>query len=147
MPIIDADCHVIESEQTWEYLDPADEQYKPASMFDPNRPDRPVWVIDGQHKQRYQEVGQRSPAIGVKLQQPLEVRQKRFFLNHLEVGNSGANKAETSAVDAKRDRRSTTPILCRGTIRLRFAGLVGLSYHSSTRSGFAVSYDRQEQLF
>ena len=52
MPIIDADCHVIESDQAWEYLDPADQQYKPASMFDPNRPDRPIWIIDGKERQR-----------------------------------------------------------------------------------------------
>ena len=29
MPIIDADCHVIESERTWAYMDPADEPYHP----------------------------------------------------------------------------------------------------------------------
>ena len=52
MPIIDADCHVIESEQAWEYLDPADQQYQPTSMFDPNRPDRPIWIIDGKERQR-----------------------------------------------------------------------------------------------
>lgn len=52
MAVIDADCHVIESERTWDYLDPADRQYRPVGMPDPNRPDRPIWVIDGQHRQR-----------------------------------------------------------------------------------------------
>ena len=52
MPVIDADCHVIESEQTWEYLDPADQELKPRSLPDPNRPDRPIWVIDGKNRQR-----------------------------------------------------------------------------------------------
>ena len=52
MPVIDADCHVIESEQTWEYLDPADQELKPLSLPDPNRPDRPIWVIDGKNRQR-----------------------------------------------------------------------------------------------
>ena len=52
MPIIDADCHVIESEQTWEYMDPAERGLKPRSIPDPNRPARPVWLIDGPHRQR-----------------------------------------------------------------------------------------------
>ena len=52
MPIIDADCHVIESDQTWAYLDPADEAYRPRSYTDPARPDRPLWVIDGNARER-----------------------------------------------------------------------------------------------
>ena len=52
MPIIDADCHVIESEQTWEYLDAADEEHKPIATVDPDRPDRPLWIIDGKPRQR-----------------------------------------------------------------------------------------------
>lgn len=52
MPTIDADCHVIESDQTWAYLDADDEQYRPQSYKDPERPDRPLWVIDGDKRDR-----------------------------------------------------------------------------------------------
>lgn len=52
MPVIDADCHVIESEQTWEYLDPQDIEFKPRAVENPDRPDRPMWVIDGRARQR-----------------------------------------------------------------------------------------------
>ena len=52
MPVIDADCHVIESEQTWEYLDPQDIEFKPKAVENPDRPDRPMWVIDGRARQR-----------------------------------------------------------------------------------------------
>ncbi len=52
MPTIDSDCHVIESDQTWAYLDDADEEYRPQSYRDPARPDRPLWVIDGNARDR-----------------------------------------------------------------------------------------------
>jgi len=29
MPVIDSDAHVVETEITWEYMDPSDSQYKP----------------------------------------------------------------------------------------------------------------------
>ena len=50
--IIDSDCHVIESDQTWEYLDPQDIEFKPKAVDNPDRPDRPLWVIDGHARQR-----------------------------------------------------------------------------------------------
>ncbi|MBD86361.1 MAG: hypothetical protein CL743_07635 [Chloroflexi bacterium] len=50
--IIDSDCHVIESDQTWEYLDPQDIEFKPKAIENPDRPDRPLWVIDGHARQR-----------------------------------------------------------------------------------------------
>ena len=52
MPTIDSDCHVIESDQTWAYLDAADEKYRPQAYQDPSRPDRPLWVIDGDARER-----------------------------------------------------------------------------------------------
>lgn len=52
MRVIDADCHVIESDQTWEYLDPQDIEFKPMAVENPDRPDRPMWVIDGRARQR-----------------------------------------------------------------------------------------------
>lgn len=50
--IIDSDCHVIESDQTWEYLDPQDIEFKPKAIENPDKPDRPLWVIDGHARQR-----------------------------------------------------------------------------------------------
>ena len=53
--VIDADTHVDETEDTWEYLDPGDEQYRPETTF-PSRYDaqRPIryWSIDGHRKHR-----------------------------------------------------------------------------------------------
>ena len=44
---VDADAHVVESPRTWDYLEPADQKYRPA-LFDPNDGSgRAQWVIDG----------------------------------------------------------------------------------------------------
>ena len=41
-PVINADTHVDETEDTWEYIQPGDEEYKPYTGYpsnpDPNRP-------------------------------------------------------------------------------------------------------------
>ena len=34
--VIDADAHVVETDRTWDYLDPADEKYRPKLEVDPN---------------------------------------------------------------------------------------------------------------
>src|SRR5262249_44844397 len=49
---IDADAHVLESERTWDYLEPADRKYRPVPVTVPADPSigrarRDAWVIDG----------------------------------------------------------------------------------------------------
>ncbi len=46
MATIDADAHVVESARTWDYLDPADVQYRP-SVVRPAGDGRAYWFIDG----------------------------------------------------------------------------------------------------
>src|SRR5579871_1424771 len=50
MAVIDADAHVIETERTWEFVDPAMERYKPMIVrrVDGHDPEKEFWVIDGQ---------------------------------------------------------------------------------------------------
>jgi uncharacterized protein len=50
--VIDADAHVLESERTWDYLEPADRKYRPVPVTVPADPSigrgrRDAWVIDG----------------------------------------------------------------------------------------------------
>ena len=52
MPVIDADCHVIEADHTWGYLDPADERYRPLPYQSPDEPDELFWLIDGRPARR-----------------------------------------------------------------------------------------------
>jgi uncharacterized protein len=47
MPTIDADAHVIETERTWDYLDPDQRRYRP-TLTDPTAASRRErWMIDG----------------------------------------------------------------------------------------------------
>lgn len=46
--IIDADAHVVETERTWDFMDPADRKYRPQLVALPDATPRPfVWVVDG----------------------------------------------------------------------------------------------------
>lgn len=46
MLVIDADAHVIETERTWDYLDPDDRKYRPV-LVAPRDSKRQHWLIDG----------------------------------------------------------------------------------------------------
>jgi len=45
---IDADAHVVESEATWDYLDPGDLKYRPTLTPSQGEGTRQYWIIDGQ---------------------------------------------------------------------------------------------------
>ena len=49
MPIIDADTHIDETEDTWEYLRDFEQQYKPTTQFpsrvDPSKPPVRYWLV------------------------------------------------------------------------------------------------------
>ncbi len=46
MAVIDADTHVDETEDTWEYLLPSERQYRPVCEID-DRDGKPYWLVDG----------------------------------------------------------------------------------------------------
>ena len=52
MATIDADCHVIETDHTWDYLDEADRHMKPQIVPSDTDPQKQFWVIDGTLKPR-----------------------------------------------------------------------------------------------
>src|SRR5437879_196747 len=45
--VIDADAHVVESDLTWEYMDPADRKYRPVPVEVPGETRLQYWLIDG----------------------------------------------------------------------------------------------------
>ena len=47
MQVIDADAHVIETERTWDYLDPEDRKYRPVLAPPGDGAGRDQWMIDG----------------------------------------------------------------------------------------------------
>ena len=47
MAVIDADTHVIETEHTWDYMDPAEQQFRPIVVTPKGERGREYWYIDG----------------------------------------------------------------------------------------------------
>jgi len=45
-PVIDADAHVIETERTWDYLEPSEQKFRPLLYSSPQDPARQYWVIE-----------------------------------------------------------------------------------------------------
>ncbi|HAC18251.1 MAG TPA: hypothetical protein DCF78_06685, partial [Dehalococcoidia bacterium] len=44
--IIDSDAHVVESERTWDFLEPAEERFRPLLIVAPNDPTLEYWVVE-----------------------------------------------------------------------------------------------------
>src|SRR5262245_189728 len=57
MLVIDADTHVDETEDTWEFMRGEEIQFKPTTAYpknlDPSRPPSRYWIIDGQRQIRF----------------------------------------------------------------------------------------------
>ncbi|MGZ8425014.1 MAG: amidohydrolase family protein, partial [Candidatus Binatia bacterium] len=47
MPTIDSDAHVVESERTWDYMDKADQKYRPVIVKPRGSSSAEYWFIDG----------------------------------------------------------------------------------------------------
>ena len=47
LPVIDADAHVIETEHTWDYLEPSERKFRPLLYSRSDNPGRQYWVIEG----------------------------------------------------------------------------------------------------
>lgn len=86
--VIDADAHVIETERTWDYLEPSEQKYRPILAAARNgrgsgarSPEREYWVIDGKIRGlRFptlseQELAERSRLAGRNVETPLEARE------------------------------------------------------------------------
>lgn len=62
MTVIDADAHVIETERTWDYMEPAERELRPVvfTQSSPADPLRQAWLIDGRVRLRT-NIGQDTP--------------------------------------------------------------------------------------
>lgn len=47
--VIDADAHVIETERVWDFVDAADEKFRPTLTTSPQDPQRQHWILDGEN--------------------------------------------------------------------------------------------------
>lgn len=57
MPVIDADCHVIETERTWEYMEESERHLRPQLFIPKNEEERGVayWHVDGRYLHQHQD--------------------------------------------------------------------------------------------
>ena len=46
LPVIDADAHVIETERTWDFLEPSEQKLRPQLFASPDNPVKQYWIID-----------------------------------------------------------------------------------------------------
>jgi len=81
--IVDADAHVVETEQTWSYLDGSDKKFKPQLFQSDENPNTKLWFLDGK------TIGFRNPTL---TEMELEALQK-------QTGRSLQTAADARAID------------------------------------------------
>ena len=86
MRIIDADTHIDETEDTWEYMQESDLQFKPTTAYPPNRnpnmlPTR-YWVIDGKRQLRFIRGDEESGTV-VESRELLDVQVRLKHMDQL----------------------------------------------------------------
>ena len=91
--VIDADAHVVESEQAWDYLEASEEKYRPTLKPSPENPHRQNWFLDdGNLKPRSSSPNERQSAahferFGREVATPVEAREVsdvRQRLRHMD---------------------------------------------------------------
>src|SRR5919202_5075654 len=145
MATIDADAHVVESDHTWDYLDPADAEYRPR-VVRPEGSSLADWLIDGKIRGfartviTAQEFAALSSRAGRRMDTPEETRQAENVparLRHMdELGidiqvlyptvfiESIADKPEVEIALCKAYNRWLADIWSQGQNRLRWACVV-----------------------
>ena len=88
MPVIDADTHVDETEDTWDYLLPDEQALKPETQTpanpDPSRPPSRYWLIDGKRQLRFIR-SDATTGTTVEARELLDVDQRLCQMDELEV--------------------------------------------------------------
>ena len=125
MPIIDADAHVVETDATWDYLDPAEAQFRPiiaAPKSDPSS-GREYWVIDGKIRGFPRQVvtavdlAEASRRAGRNMEAPDEARQMENIgvrVRHMdELGIDVQVLQPTIFIEQVADRPEVEIALCK----------------------------------
>jgi predicted TIM-barrel fold metal-dependent hydrolase len=86
MPIIDADTHIDETEDTWEYMQGSDLEFKPTTAYPPNRNPKMLptryWVIDGKRQLRFIR-GDKESGTVVESRELLDVQVRLKHMDEL----------------------------------------------------------------
>jgi uncharacterized protein len=90
--VIDADAHVLESEHTWDYLEPSDRKYRPLPVTVPAEPSigrgrRDAWVVDGKIRGlRFPTLAEEElAALSAKLGRDLKTQQKSREMGDVDL--------------------------------------------------------------
>ncbi len=72
MATIDADTHVVETERTWDYLDPSDSHFRPivVTVKDKSGEDKDFWLIEGKLRHAVQVLGRGIQVQGRDMETP-----------------------------------------------------------------------------
>src|SRR5690242_10665398 len=88
MPVIDADTHVDETEDTWEYMLASEQDLKPVVGYpnnpDPTRPPTRYWLIDGERQPRLRRDDARTKTT-VEARELLDVKVRLKDMDSLGV--------------------------------------------------------------
>jgi uncharacterized protein len=76
--IIDADAHVLETEETWSYLEPGEAKYRPEIVFPRGNSNDEYWLIDGRLHLKSRNVGKDTPKAS------REMRDIHVRLKHMD---------------------------------------------------------------
>lgn len=80
MPVVDADTHVVETEHTWDYMDPSEEKFRPIVVAPRGQEGRFFWYVDGKIRGlartvvTAQDVKQMERITGRRMDAPEEAR-------------------------------------------------------------------------
>lgn len=74
MTVIDADTHVIECEDTWDFLEGDDKRFRPQAVSSTDGQDKLYWLIDGHIIDR--EVGDESIPLDIRQMRDLKGRKR-----------------------------------------------------------------------
>ena len=92
--VIDADAHVVETERTWDYLEPSEQKYRPLLYTSPDDPITQYWVIDNQVRglrfptlaeQTVRDMSRRSGREMATPQEARELDDVALRLQHLDA--------------------------------------------------------------
>jgi hypothetical protein len=81
MPTIDSDAHVVETEHTWDYMDPSDMKYRPQIYTAPDGVH--YWVIDGKLRGRARGPVQAQGFAAGKVSRKTEVPEAHKYMEDI----------------------------------------------------------------
>ena len=93
LQVIDADAHVVETDRTWDYLEPSEQKYRPLLYTSPNKDVSDYWLINGELGRPYfpplseQKIEQLSKNAGRNMLTPKEARELddvQMRLDHMD---------------------------------------------------------------